>query len=104
MSEAMALLVSGLVSPRTHQAADGHGSKAHHAAADAGFRIVIRGFEVVDVLRQFLRVFVPVAGLIDLVQVGIENDDRLERKDLVHQFGQVAARARRAGSSAECGA
>ena len=89
MSEAMALLVSGLVSPRTTRLPNGNRSQADDAAADARLGIVVGGFEVVDVLRQFLRILAPEAGLVGFVQVGVKDRDRLEREDLVHQFGQL---------------
>ena len=92
ISEAMALLVSGLVSPRTTRLPIGTVPRRTHAAADAGVRIVVRGLEVVDILRQLLRIVIPKAGLIDLVQIGIEDHHRLQREDLVHQFSQLRAR------------
>ncbi len=91
ISEAIALFVSGLVSPRRTQTADGNGAEPNNATADAGFRIVVGGFEVIDVLREFLRIDVPEAGLVGLVQIRIEEDNRFESEYFVDQFRKLRA-------------
>ena len=60
--------VSGVRLPRSDEAAHGHGSQADDAAADAGVGIVVRGFEVVDVLRHFAGIDGPAAGLVNLLR------------------------------------
>ena len=72
-----------------HQAADGHRSQAHHAPSNPARRIVIRGFEIVDVLRHLLGIDVPVACLVHVVQIGVEDRDGFEVEDIVHQLGQL---------------
>ncbi len=52
-------------------------------------RIVVRCFEVVDVLRQLLRVGFPEACLVDGVQIGIEDGYGFEGKYLVNKFGEL---------------
>ena len=42
-----------------HQAADGHRAQPQNAAAQSGVEVVVGGFEIVDILRQFLRVRLP---------------------------------------------
>ncbi len=41
---------------------------------------------------MFLRIVIPNAGLVSLVQVCVEDDHRLQRENFVHQFGQLRAR------------
>ena len=86
------MLVSGLVSPRTTRLPTGTVPSRTTRRPDAGLRIVVRGLEVVDVLRQFLRIVAPEAGLVDLVQIGVEDRHRLKREDFVHQFRQLRPR------------
>ena len=75
-----------------HQRAHRHRPQADNTPPQAGDRIVVRAAEVVDVLRQLARVDVPIAGLIDLMQVGVEDRDGFERKDFMHQLGQLRPR------------
>ena len=55
-------------------------------------RIVVRGLEVIHVLREFLRIDMPIACFVGLVQIGVEDDDGLEGKDLVDQFSELRTR------------
>ena len=86
---------NGIVGQRTgvsaqHEAADGHGAKANDTAADPGsgssseFRSNTRSAPVPADRR-------PEAGLVDLVQIGIEEGHRFQRKDLVDQFDKLRA-------------
>ena len=75
-----------------HQAAHRHRPQSHNPAHHPGREVVVRGFKVVDVLRQFQRVQAPDSGLVDLVQIRIEYRHRLQRENLMHQFGQLRSR------------
>ena len=74
------------------KAADRHRSQPNHPAPNPTLRIVVRGFKVVDVLRHLLRVHAPESRRVHIVQIGIEDRDRFEIEDFMHQLGQLRAR------------
>jgi len=97
-------LINGEVSPRTTRLPMGTDPRRTTRRPIPVLRIVVRGFEIVDVLRHLLGIDVPVAGLIHVVQIGVEDGDGFEVEDIVHQLGELRSGARCKDSSSGCAA